>query len=88
MPRIKKKEAGRVPKNCGPRTPAKYAGRMMKRAYLKRRAQSHGEQESETGYATGQVERTAEWAANEMAAAIPAVIKGQLAQPKLKTSGS
>lgn len=84
MPRIKKKEAGRVPKNCGPRTPAKYAGRMMKRAYLKRRAQSRGEQESETGYATGQAERAAEWAMEEMAAAIPAVIKGQLAQPKLK----
>ena len=84
MPKNKKKEKGRVPKVHNLYVPTNQVGRMMKRAYLKRRAQSHDEQEPETGYATGPAERAAEWAAEEMAAAIPAVIKGQLVQPKLK----
>ncbi len=84
MPRIKKKEAGRVPKNCGPRTPAKYAGRMMKRTYLKRRTRSYEEQEQGSGYAAGQVEHTTEWAADEMTAGVPVAITRQLAQPKLQ----
>lgn len=84
MTKIKKKEKGRVPKVHSLCVPTNQVGRMMKHAYLKRRTQSHDEQEPETGYATGQAERVAEWAAEEMAAAIPAVIKGQLAQPKLK----
>lgn len=84
MSKIKEKRAGRIPESYGPRIPANQAGRMMKRAYLKRRTRSYEEQEQGSGYAAGQVEHTAEWATDEMTAGIPVAIMRQLVQPKLQ----
>lgn len=84
MPRIKKKEEGRIPKTGRQRAAPDRAGRMMKQAYLKKRAQDGGEQEYDAGYAADQVEHTAKWAVDEITADVPAAIKRKSVQIKTR----
>lgn len=84
MTRIKKKEQRGVPKVHDLRISTNQADRMMKQVYLKRRAQSHKDEEQGTEYATGQVEHTVEWVADEMTIGVPAAITQQLTQPRLQ----